>query len=351
MPVPPSIEQIARLSGVSTATVSRVFNAPDKVRADTRARVQATAKRLRWSPNAAARTLRTQKTGVLGVLLPTLLNPVFAECLDGIAQACAASGLALAPFTTDYDSAREMQAVQRMVAGTVDGALLVVADPEHSPALDTLRAHALPYVLLYNRHPAQACVSVDNAAAVAELVGWLGAQGHRRIAMLSGPHGASDRARQRCAGYLQGMATLGAEALAEVIEVGFDDAGVPPLARRLRQHQRPTALVCSNDLLALRAMRAARDASLSVPRDLSVAGFDGIALGAEISPRLCSVAQPSGDMGRAAVDVLCAAMARGQAPQAAHSLTLPHRLLAGESCAPPPGAAAPSSPHCSKELP
>lgn len=330
-----SIAHVARLSGVSTATVSRVFNSPEKVLPETRERVLHLARQLGWSPNATARTLRRQKTDVLGVVLPTLLNPVFAECLNGMAQACAAHGLALAPFTTDYDPAREQQAVSHFLSGTVDGAILVVADPDHSVALDTLRARGLPYALIYNRHPAHPCVSVDNVAAMAELVHSLGAQGHHRIAMVSGPHSASDRARQRCEGYVQGMAAMGATAHAEVIEVRFDDAALQPVAERLSFTDRPTALVCSNDLLALRALRVAHGAGLSVPTDLSVAGFDGIALGAEVQPRLTSMAQPSADMGCAAVQLLHRALQDNHTPHAAHSLTLPHQLRAGESCARP----------------
>ncbi|MFP5445801.1 MAG: LacI family DNA-binding transcriptional regulator, partial [Betaproteobacteria bacterium] len=114
-----SILQVAREAGVSVATVSRVFNVPDKVAPATREHVENIARTLGYLPNASARTLRTQRSRVLGVVLPTLTNPVFAECLEGIAQAAVAGGYAISPFTTDYRLDQEDRAVNLLLAGNV----------------------------------------------------------------------------------------------------------------------------------------------------------------------------------------------------------------------------------------
>ena len=127
-----SIQEVAKQAGVSSATVSRVFNLPDKVTEATRERVERIAKALGYMPNASARALRTQRSRVLGVVLPTLLNPVFAECLDGIACAATAAGYAILPITTDYQLAQEDQAVNLLLAGNVDGMILVVSNPSTS---------------------------------------------------------------------------------------------------------------------------------------------------------------------------------------------------------------------------
>ncbi|SFE02920.1 LacI family DNA-binding transcriptional regulator [Paracidovorax konjaci] len=327
-----TIQDVAREAGVSVATVSRAFNLPDKVMPATRALVAEAADRLGYAPNASARTLRTQRSRVIGVVLPTLLNPVFAECLEGIARAAAMAGYAILPFTTDYALAQEERAVHLLLAGNVDGMILVVSQPESSAALARLASAGLPYVLAYNRHAAHPCVSVDSEGAVADLVVRLAGLGHRRIAMVSGQLAASDRAQQRCRGFRRGMAGAGLDP-APVVEVPFVETAVEEVARLLRGALRPTALVCSNDLIAIRCLRAAHRTGLAVPRDLSVVGFDGIALGRDLTPVLGTVAQPNADIGRCSVELLVQAMAAGAplSPQA--SLTLPHDFRAGESCA------------------
>jgi AraC-like DNA-binding protein len=116
-----SIQHVARRAGVSVATVSRAFNQPGQVAPATRQQIEQAAQALGYLPNASARTLRTQRSRVLGVVLPSLLNPVFAECLQGMAEAAARAGYALVPHTTDYELGREEQAVRQLLAANVDG--------------------------------------------------------------------------------------------------------------------------------------------------------------------------------------------------------------------------------------
>ncbi|MBU2408352.1 MAG: LacI family transcriptional regulator, partial [Gammaproteobacteria bacterium] len=130
-----SIQSVAKKAGVSVATVSRAFNFPDKVVPATREHVHRVANELGYQPNASARSLRTQRTRVLGVVLPTLLNPVFAECLQGIARAAVAGGYAITPVTTGYVLDEEERAVRQLLAGNVDALILVVSNPAASVAL------------------------------------------------------------------------------------------------------------------------------------------------------------------------------------------------------------------------
>ncbi len=328
------IHEVAERAGVSVATVSRAFNLPDKVAPATRERVERVAQELGYLPNASARTLRTQRSRVLGVVLPTLLNPVFAECLQGVAAAAAVGSYAIVPMTTAYDEAQELRTVAQLMAANVDGLVLVVSNPARSQALQRLRAAARPYVLAYSAHPEHPCVSVDGEGAAAEVVRQLAALGHQRIAMVSGTLSASDRAQQRYRGYLRGMADAGLAVL-PVVEVPFVDNAVQSLARYLDAAPRPTALFCSNDLLAVRCIRAARLQGLRVPEDLAVVGFDGIAIGEELTPTLSTVVQPNGDMGRLAVQLLLKSIARARLPDARDSLCLPHSLRWSESSAGP----------------
>lgn len=330
-----SIQRVAREAGVSVATVSRAFNQPGSVREETRRRVALAARRLDYRPNASARTLRTQKSRVLGVVLPTLLNPVFAECLQGIAAAAAASGYAIVPMTTEYRLDDELHAVGSLRAAGVDGVVLVVSNPTVSVVLRQLQADGVRYVLAYNRHEAHPCVAVDGIEALAQAVARLAALGHRRIAMVSGQRTASDRAQQRYIGFLQGMATAGLKPL-PLIEVPFVEAAVEQIAVALRRPRRATALLCSNDLLAIRAMRAAYLSGLQVPSDLSVVGFDGIALGEDLTPALATITQPNHDIGRRSVELLIAALAENRPLEARSSVLLPHGFRLGESCAAAP---------------
>ena len=329
-----SIQAVAREAGVSVATVSRVFNLPDLVKAPTRERVLKVAAQLGYQANASARTLRTQRSRVLGVVLPTLLNPVFAECVSGIAQAAAQAGYSIIPVTTDYRLDEEQQAVRQLLARSVDGLILVVSSPATSPVMKQLKAAGVPYMLAYNRHARHPCVSVDSEAAVAQLVRELYQRGHRRIGMVSGQLAASDRAQQRCRGYQRGMADCKLSPL-PVFEVPFVETAVTELAAFLQRPGRPSALVCSNDLLAIRTLRAAHVAGLQVPRDLSVAGFDGIELGCDITPVLCTVVQPNADIGRHSVRLLAQAIDSGSALTGKSSLLLPFAMRPGESVAAP----------------
>lgn len=332
-----NIQEVARRAGVSSATVSRVFNLPDKVTEETRQRVQHVAKSMGYLPNASARTLRTQRSRVLGVVLPTLLNPVFAECLDGIATSATAAGYAILPITTDYEIAREDHAVNLLLAGNVDGMILVVSNPATSRALKRLKAASLPYALAYNRHAAHPCVSVDSQAAVVALVAHLAQLGHSRITLVSGQLAASDRAQQRSIGFQKGMQAAGLKT-ADLLEVPFVKSAAHDISQLLLKKQRPTALVCSNDLLAIRSIRAAHLAGLSVPDDLSVVGFDGIALGEDLTPMLSTITQPNAEIGRHAARLLVQALAGGAPLKPSASLTLPYAFRAGESCSHPASA-------------
>ncbi|MDI3383134.1 LacI family DNA-binding transcriptional regulator [Xenophilus aerolatus] len=333
-----SIQKVARRAGVSVATVSRAFNLPDKVTPATRELVERVARELGYVPNASARTLRTQRSRVLGVVLPTLMNPTFAECLQGIAAAAAAQGYAIMPVTSGYRIDEEERAVGLLQGSNVDGFILVVANPSTSATLQRLAQAGTPYVLAYNRHAAHPCVGVDGEAAVADVVARLTLLGHRHIAMVSGTLSASDRAQQRYQGFLRGMDEAGF-APPPLIEVPFVEAASDVIARALSAPRRPTALVCSNDLLAIRSIRAAHLGGLSVPQALSVVGFDGIALGEDLMPALSTIAQPNIDIGKTSVELLTAALAQGQPLGPEDSVLLPHVFRDGESCAQAPGFA------------
>lgn len=329
-----SIAKVAKAAEVSVATVSRTFNFPQQVNAITRNKILICAERLGYQPNASARTLRTNRSRTIGVVLPTLRNPVFCECLEGIAKAAVTAGYSIVPMTTDYVQGRETLSASLLMAARVDAMILVVSRPETSLALERVRQAGLPYVLVYNDNGAHPCVTVDSRLAVARMVDHMASLGHERFGMISGPLSASDRALQRFRGLEQALARHGLPepTLAEV----------PFIAERSSTHQdavnqmlfkqpRPSMLFCSNDLLAIRTLRAVQQAGLRVPQDISIAGFDGIELIEHTYPKLATIAQPNEAMGCTAVQLLIQALANGTHLSAANTVLLEPEWRIGES--------------------
>lgn len=330
-----SIAEVARRAGTSVATVSRVFNNPSIVNAQTCSNVLRAAHELGYVPNSSARTLRTRRNKVLGVMLPTLANPVFAQCLQGIAQEAETRGYAIVLTTTEYSPEREAAAAERLLNAGVEGLILVVSNPATSQVLQRTQQTKLPYVLAYNQAQEHPCISVDNHGAIFQLIERLHAAGHQRIGMVTGQLHASDRAQQRCKGYVEGMQAQHLSPL-PVWELPFAEQALEHLQRDLMKATRPTALVCSNDVIAIRSIRAATLAGLRVPQDLCVVGFDGIGLGRDLTPSLASITQPNEAIGQQCVALLCNALTDGIALLPSHSVQLPYGWRAGESCAPLP---------------
>jgi DNA-binding LacI/PurR family transcriptional regulator len=296
-----TIRDVAAHAGVSIATVSRALNTPELLNSETLAKVRGSIEALDFMPSARGRQLRGVRTRLVGVVVPTLANPVFAESLQGIDEAASASDYRLMLMTTAYDSARERRAIETLREQRVDGLIATVADAESNPLLDELDRIGLPYVLAHNDTVRRTAVSVDNRRAARDGVCALLRRGHRRILMMAGSFAESDRARLRYRGYEDAMLDAGLTPHAP-LELDFNAEDLPPalLAHLSDPSRRPTALFCSNDRLAMIVMRGLRHAGLSVPHDISVLGFDGIPLGEWLSTALSSVATPNREIGRCA---------------------------------------------------
>lgn len=325
-----TIRDVAARAGVSIATVSRVLNGGAPSTSDTSERVRAAIADLGFRPNRIGRSLKAARTRTIGVLVPSLRNPVFADSVAGLEDAAAAAGYSVLIASSDYDSERERRAVDTLLSHQVEGLVLTVADADGSAALDALESAGAPYILVYNQPHASGrpFVSVDNVAAARGLVGRMTELGHRRIGMVAGRFGQSDRSRLRRDGFLTALDAAGLEP-GPVIEVDFADTR---LAQHLAPHMmpgtRPTALFCSNDMVALAVIRALSDLGLSVPGDVSVTGFDGIEVGALVSPSLATLIQPARAMGEHAFARLLANLNEGEP---AGPLILPFTIRPGES--------------------
>ncbi|MFP4308163.1 MAG: LacI family DNA-binding transcriptional regulator [Desulfococcaceae bacterium] len=302
-----TILDVARLAGVSTATVSRVINTPDAVKSATRERVVRAMKECNYRYNALARGFATRRSRILGLIVPSITNPIFAESTRGAQDFAERNDYRIVQANTDYSPEREEKMIQAFREMRVDGILLTTTDPDHGFLLE-LVAEGFPLVLIYStvRRGPISCVGVDNFFGGYLATRHLIDHGHRRIAMIAGDFHTSDKSRHRWHGYRKCLAD-GA--------IPYDPDRVRQSPYRLENGRRairelmngpepPEAVFCSNDYLAIGAMKGARELGLEIPRDLSVVGFDDMPLSGFFTPGLDTIRQPAYDMGRIGAEVL-----------------------------------------------
>ncbi|MDL2407177.1 substrate-binding domain-containing protein [Rhizobium calliandrae] len=315
-----TLQQVAFRAGCSVATASRVLNRNGPVSDEMVRRVRRAAAEIGYRTSGRASNRRP----AIGVLIPSITNPIFASSLSSIQSRAMHAGHSVLIAQSNYDPAQEADAVASLLQQQPTGLILTVCDPEHSPALSS----ALPPTVLLGNLPTArftAAVSTDNFGAGRDLTDYLLRKGHSRILFIAGHFAASDRARQRYFGYIRAMEAAGYPPF-EPLEISFvnslDQLDLSDVVSRLK----PTAVIASNDLLAIGVMGALRRQGLAIPRDISVAGFDGISLGLLMEVSLTTVEIPEVTMGAAAASLLLD-MAENAAPS--RHLTVPYRLRPG----------------------
>lgn len=320
-----TIRDVARQAGVSVATVSRHFTGSGPVGQTSRSRIEEAARRLRYVPNHAARSLITSRTRTLGLLLPDVYGEFFSEVLRGFDRAAHAADHLLLVSSSHHDRAGLARAL-RAIRGRVDG--VVVMAPEFDAAM--LREHLPPdlRLVLVNAHvEGVASVGVANGdgarAAMRHLVGL----GHRRIGFIGGPSPNQDAA-DRLAAYRDVVADAGLDADAGLTAEGdFSDAsGHAAMRRLLDLAAPPTAVFAANDAMAIGAMGAVREAGRRVPDDVAIVGFDDIPMARFVTPPLTTVRTPLAELARRAIDHLLAPSPPGGV------LRLPTDLVVRASC-------------------
>ncbi len=257
--------RVAERAGVSRATAARAFSDPHLLKPGTLKKVLDASEALGFRPNHIARQLRTQSSTTLGVLLPSLSNPVFALQLQAMEHQARLAGYGLLVATTDYQPEREAAIVEHMLRQRVAGMVLTVSDADSSAVLPTLAEARMPFVLAHNmpQNTAWRSVCVDNRRAMAEATAHLIALGHRHIVMAAGPMLQSDRARQRYLGYCDAMQQAGFTPSALVDMPSHIHALFDPFLPLMTGSDPLTAVICSNDLLAISLMGRPRVQALT----------------------------------------------------------------------------------------
>lgn len=325
-----TIRDVAEQANVSVATVSRVLNGSDSVRAETEAQVLDAVEALNYLPNEAARSLRTQKTRTVGVLLPNMHGEFFAQVTRGLDQQAGSDGHHVLVSNSHTDE-EEAESVLRSLLGRVEG-LIILWPRLDIEFLEALVPDDLPIVLLSTSVDTSRfrSLSFDNRGGAYAAVEHLAEHGHDRVAILTGGPDNFD-AQERLAGYRDAVADLGlvADAALEVEGDFTQEAGRAAVARLTRLSPRPTALFASNDSMALGVLRGMHEAGLRAPDDLALVGFDDIPTARYAAPSLTTVHAPTLELGRRAVDTLLRASTSAEAP--VHQ-TLETRLVRRESC-------------------
>jgi len=320
-----TLQQIAFHAGCSLATVSRVLKGQGPVSDEMVRRVRRAAAELGYRPPLTVGP-GTRHRPVVGVLVPSVTNPVFAASLAGIQHRLQTARHSVLIAQSNYDPAAEARAVAALLEQRPTGLILTLCNAETSGALSA----ALPPTILLNNRPVPrfpAAVTVDNHRAGYEITRHVLAHGHRLILFVSGHFASSDRAGLRYQGYCAAMEEAGHQPL-PAMEIPFLDGYEHLDLSGVVEGRRPTAIIASNDLLAVGVIAALRREGLAVPGDVSVAGFDGIAIGRLMSPSLTTMAMPDGDMGIAAAAML---LDIAEHASACRHLCLDHRLYSGET--------------------
>ncbi|MEL7466716.1 MAG: substrate-binding domain-containing protein [Pseudomonadota bacterium] len=309
-----TIKDVADRAGCGIATASRVLNQSGPTSADARERVTQAASDLGFTFSAIGRALQSNRSMTIGCLVPSLVNPVFAEAVQGIQEHLFGSGYQLLIASSNYDGATDEKAVENLISNRVDGLIVTMIAPEKSEALAGASDRGLPVSLMFH-DPLEGFVTahIDNFEAARSVAGRFADLGHRRCGFLALRFSTSDRSRNRYAGFHAECRArgLGDPTLIELTEAEARDAA--KLAEVLADHGDLTAIFASNDFLAIAVQRAAQSLGRRIPEDLSVVGFDGIDVGELLDPPLATVETHPQAIGRNAADALLS-MLRGEAP-------------------------------------
>ncbi|MFD1160547.1 LacI family DNA-binding transcriptional regulator [Roseovarius aestuarii] len=332
----PTLADVAKHARVSTATVSRCLNTPDRVVEETRKRVMAAVNELGYSPNFSARALAARRTNTIGAIIPTMENAIFARGLQAFQEELRQSGLTLLVASSSYRPDLEEEQIRTLVARGAD-ALLLIGHHRDPRIYDFLDKRGVPVLIAwaYDEKATKPSIGFDNRAAMAKIAQVAIAMGHSEIGAISAERADNDRARDRVAGIRDAMAANGLvpDELA-LIETPYSIENGRRVFRQLMAlSPRPTVVICGNDVLAVGALQMADEIGLRVTQDVSITGFDDIELASVAHPPLTTVHVPHRDMGRDAARLLIN-MLGGQSQTASVELATDIRMRG--TLGPPP---------------
>jgi LacI family transcriptional regulator len=302
-----TIREIAREAGVSTATVSRVLNEPDRVASETRDAVQAVVDRHHYVSHGMAMSLASNRSSTLGLIIPTITNSIYASSTQAIQFVAQRAGYSVLLGVTEFSPEQEERLIRRLLERRVDGIILTGGD-RPSDLYDLIETNGVPYIVTWKLTAGgdRPCVSFDNYAAGCLAMQHLIDFGHRRIGLVCGRTDVNDRARERRRAFEDSLQRIGiAPDPALIFERDFEFIeGRAAMHRMLANAEPPTAVFCANDIQAIGALAECRDIGVDVPRDISIIGFDDLPVAQFTYPQLTTIRVPAQRMGQSAVNRL-----------------------------------------------
>lgn len=303
---PVGVREVAKRAQVSLGTVSNVINAPDSVRAQTRERVEAAMRELGFVGSRAAGQLRSRRSGLIGVVVPDVGNPYWANVLRGVESVVEDHDLTLVVGSTHQDRSRQERLLRALAQQGVDG--LLVAPIDTLRTWESFASRRLGVVALESRADPDygSSIGLDNVDGARQAVHHLLELGHRSIGFINGPRTVPWCVERR-EGVLAGIEAAGLDPEAVLIETEVSDLTAAEgvvAAEALWSRHRPTAIMCANDLLALGALLALQRLGLEVPEDVSLVGYDDVEFVEALRPPLTTVQQPSFEVGVIAAQML-----------------------------------------------
>ncbi|MBV9267227.1 MAG: LacI family DNA-binding transcriptional regulator [Acidobacteriaceae bacterium] len=301
-----SIKDIARIAGVSHSTVSRALRGSELIPPHTRERIQRIAAEQGYSASAIARSLVTQRTNAIGIVVTSIADPFNGEVVDGLEQTANAAGYSVVLATSQADPKREISIVQTLRERRVDG-IIIASSRVGALYAEDLAPLEVPIVLLNNQHAGGFgnSIGIDNVDGAEQATEYLLKLGHRKIAYIRDRSGMQSD-EERCQGYQNALRRHGVRIRKQLIASGDGkpQAGRRAAAELLSRAERVTAVFSYNDMTALGVLEEASARHLRVPEDLSVCGFDDIFFARFLHPPLTTVRQPKHELGERAMKLL-----------------------------------------------
>ena len=333
-PTPVGIRDVARLAGVSVASVSRVLNTPEVVGDQLTQRIQAAIKQLNYIPNSAARALITRRTRIIGAIIPTIAYSIYSAFIEALQKRLNAANYNLVIAIAGYERKGEYeQALQLIMSGAE--ALMLSGEIRDQRLYQLLQARDIPYVLSSIFHPnsPHPCVGYDNKEAASRTANHLLDLGHRHIATITGNCAKIDRFAERVEGIRDSLKKRSLKLREEwIVERNVTIAEARDASRQIMSAQpRPSAIICGNDVLAFGAVLEAQAMGLRVPDEISITGFDDMEWSAQISPSLTTIQIPLAEMGTRVGDYL---LGRLQGEPVPHASKIEVNLVLRESTGP-----------------
>ena len=335
-----SIKEVAKLAGVSIATVSRYINNPDQVKANTAAKVKIAIGKTGYAPNTLAQNFRRGKTQQIIVVIPSVGVPFFEGVMRGIWRVAKEQNFNILVMETHYNTLAFDDYSRMIFSKQADGIILLSSlSPFEEPIVDQNGGKHPPIVLSLENVATELShfpsVRIDNIAAAKDATSYLIDLGHRNIAFIYGrPHENSTLTEYRERGFRQAMSDAGISVNESwVIDGKMSIDGARQAARQMLHYgKRPSAVFCANDEMAMGVLHEIKHAGLKVPQDISVVGFDDIRFAEVSDPPLTTVSQPAEEIGERTMFRLCKAIEQEDIGPGAE--IVPHKLVVRKSTAP-----------------